>query len=576
MRRLAPSLALLAACTQSPAPAPADVPPARDLAPSDLGSRWDAGEVPDDAAIADATDAVADARAPRDVATPFRSGPYGLNPRDTAGPFGVETQSGWWSFDESWTGEDSYVFFVWNRGSFTIGGRDYSSTLFENGILPLLERSPRNVHWVFLWARDEPGFMAMRDGALADLSLLPQEDQDHWRARLHFVTPRVDMTSTWISELYLARRRTMNQVPRYEAVQWAIDRAQRIREVGQLGRLAQGGLALDLSFAADEPRYYNFEHEREARLRAEAATVVTLLRGETVTETAFPEVELPSATAMAGFDTLEVDLSTDCVNHRDGDCGAWDYISNLRLCEAQPADAGADAGAPRCDTEIARWITTYWREGRWVTDISPMLPLLRAGGRQRFRWYASRQWDPRPANYVVSLSLRFSNRGRPLRPFAVERLPWAGGAFDTTYGQRNPTARFTPPEGTRKVELYTLITGHGAATGQCAEFCNHQHHFSLNGAAERSLRHPDAQTLDGCRNRVGEGVVPNQHGTWYFGRGGWCPGLEVRPFTADLTADARVGMENQLAYRYTVGSAPPVAGRGYGNIDMAAYVVFYR
>ncbi|MEZ4391608.1 MAG: hypothetical protein R3A48_10970 [Polyangiales bacterium] len=163
-----------------------------------------------------------------------------------------------------------------------------------------------------------------------------------------------------------------------------------------------------------------------------------------MTETTFPEVSLPDATAMAGFDTLEVDLSTHCVNHRDGDCGAWDYISDLRLCELPDADAGADAGAPRCDAEIARWITTYWREGRWVTDISPMLPLLREGGRRRFRWYASRQFDPRPANYVVSLSLRFSNRSRPLRPFAVERVAWPGGRLNTTYGERNPAFRFTP------------------------------------------------------------------------------------------------------------------------------------
>lgn len=569
MRRLAASLSLLAACSQTPA-APADVPVAQDLAVTDVPAPFDAGASPD------VTDASTDVRAPRDVSSPFRAGPYGLNPRDTAGPFGVETHNGWWSFDESWTGDDSYVFFVWNRGSFTISGRDYSSTLFQNGILPLLDRAPRNVHWVFLWARDEPGFMAMRDTALGDIDSLPKADRDHWRARVHFVTPRVDMTNTWVSQLYLARRQTMNQVPRYEAVQWAVDRGQRIREVGQLGRLAQGGLALDLSFAGDEPRYYNFEHDRDARLRAETATVVPLLTNETVTETTFPEVMLPDETAMAGFDTLEVDLSTNCVNHRDGDCGAWDYISNLRLCEVTPATPGVDAGAPRCDTEIARWITTYWREGRWVTDITPMLPLLREGGRRRFRWYASRQWDPRPANYVVSLSLRFSNRARPMRPFAIERLPWPGGAFDSNYGTRNPTARFTVPMGTRKVELYTLVTGHGAATGQCAEFCNHQHHFSVNGAAERSLRFPEAQTLDGCRDRVGQGVVPNQHGTWYFGRGGWCPGEDVRPFTADLTADVRMNGENQLAYRYTVGSAAPAAGRGYGNIELVAYLVYSR
>ncbi|MEZ4395223.1 MAG: peptide-N-glycosidase F-related protein [Polyangiales bacterium] len=565
--RFVPALLLVGACSQSPSVAPVDA-----STPNDLVA-VDAVEAPD-VVVEDV--APVDVRPARDVASPFRAGPYGVRPRDTAGPFTLETQDGPWSFEDAWTGDESFVFFVWNRGAFSIGGRDYSSSLFERGILDLLDRAPRNVHWVFLWARDEPGFMELRDNALADIDSLDKADRDHWRARVHFVTPRVDMTDTWITELYRARYRTTNQVPRYEAVQWAVDRDQRIREVGQLGRLAQGGLALDVSFAADEPRYYNFEHDREARLRADGATVVEVLRDEVVTETTFPEVSLPDATAMAGFDTLEVDLSTHCVNHRDGDCGAWDYISDLRLCELPDADAGADAGAPRCDAEIARWITTYWREGRWVTDISPMLPLLREGGRRRFRWYASRQFDPRPANYVVSLSLRFSNRSRPLRPFAVERVAWPGGRLNTTYGERNPAFRFTPPAGTRKVELYTLITGHGAATGQCAEFCNHQHHFAVGAGMERSLRFPEAQTLDGCRDRVDEGVVPNQHGTWYFGRGGWCPGLDVRPFIADLTADARVGEENELRYRASIGSAAPVATRDYGNINLSAYLVYSR
>lgn len=570
MRRVLPLVLLAAACSQDPAPrdAAADLPPAQDLGPLDAGE-MDAG----DASLPDAVDAPP----ARDVASPFRAGPYGVRPRDTAGPFTVMTQDGPWSFEDAWTGDESFMFFVWSRGAITLGGRDYSATLFDRSVLELLERSPRNVHWVFLWARDEPGFTELRDRYLAEIDALPEEDRAWWRAHVHFVTPRVDMTGTWLSDLYRARYRTTNMAPRYESLQWAVDREQRIREVGQLGRLAQGGLALDLTFAADEPRYYNFERERAQRLGAERATVVELLREETVVEETFPEVTLPDATAMAGFDTLEVDLSTNCVNHRDGDCGAWDYISNLRLCEENSnGDAGADGGRPRCDTEIARWITTYWREGRWVTDISQMLPLLRDGGRRRFRWYASRQWDPRPASYVASLSLRFSNRGRELRPVAVERVAWPGGAFNSTYAERNPTARFTPPAGTRKVELYALVTGHGAETSQCAEFCNHSHYFTVNSGMERALRFPMAQTLDGCRDRVSEGVVPNQHGTWYFGRGGWCPGFDVRPWVSDLTADVRVGMENELRYRVGVGNASLAAGRSYGNVELRAYLVYYR
>jgi hypothetical protein len=239
-------------------------------------------------------------------------------------------------------------------------------------------------------------------------------------------------------------------------------------------------------------------------------------------------------------------------------------------------DASADAAppSPRCDTEIARWITSYWREGRWVTDISSMLPLLRDGGRQRFRWYASRQWDPRPANYIVSLSLRFSNRGRGMRPVEVRPL-YQGGALNASYNDRYSPVRFTVPAGVRRVEVYALITGHGSETNQCAEFCNHTHHFAVNGT-DHALAFPEARSSDGCAERVDAGVVPNQHGTWYVGRGGWCPGLDVRPFIADVTPDLRAGAENELTYRVLIGSTPPAAGRSYGNVNMTSYLVFWR
>jgi hypothetical protein len=230
-----------------------------------------------------------------------------------------------------------------------------------------------------------------------------------------------------------------------------------------------------------------------------------------------------------------------------------------------------------CDREVARWITPYWREGRWVTDISQMLPLLARGGRHTFRWYSKHQFDPREVPYVISLSLRFSNQNRGMRPVELRNL-WSseGERWDSTYDARHAPVRFTVPAGVRKVEVYSLITGHGAEVGQCAEFCNHTHHFAVNGQAPHSLRFPEAQTMLGCADRVNEGVVPNQHGTWYFGRGGWCPGHDVRGFTADITSQLRPGMENEITYRTLLGANPLAAGRNYGSINHATYLIYYR
>jgi Peptide-N-glycosidase F, C terminal len=189
------------------------------------------------------------------------------------------------------------------------------------------------------------------------------------------------------------------------------------------------------------------------------------------------------------------------------------------------------------------------------------------------RWWAPKQWDPKPANYVVSLSFRFSNKGKGMRPVAVQKL-WEGGPLDSTYDTNHPSQTFTVPDGTKKVELFALVTGHGADTEHCAEFCNHTHHFAVNGTSH-DVEFPEAGNNDGCQKRVSEGVVPNQLGTWYLGRGGWCPGLDVRPFVADVTPNLNGGT-NEIAYRALVGTTAPVPDQKYGNIQLSSYLVFWR
>lgn len=528
-----------------------------------------------------ATEASVDARAPAaDVAdaSAFAPGPYGLRPRDLAGPFTVMTQDGPWVFEEHFTHEDSYVFIVVNASN-------YSTSLLGGSVGALVEQSPRNVHYFFLPANGSTQLAALRARTDDELAGFSEEDRDYWSQRLHYVSDDLNTTQTWLGQLYRTRRATMNMVPRYESVQWAVDRFQRIREVGQLGRITATGLRLELPLLANEARYYNFEYSREQDLAAHPATTVTLLDRATVIENVDIDAVLPDGATMATFDTLEADLRTDCLNHRDGDCGAWDYLSHLWLCSEEapspdagaPADASPDAGpAPilRCDTELARWITTYWREGRWVTDISGVLPLLRRGGRQHLRWYASRQFDPRPAPYVASLALRFGNRRREVRPFDT-RLLFQGGALNSTWAARHPAQRFTVPADTRRAELYVLVTGHGSATSQCAEFCNHGHHFAFNGH-DHLVDFPEARSPDGCVERVDQGVVPNQHGTWYFGRGGWCPGWDVRPVVIDVTSELRAGAENELSYTATVDGRVISSMAGYGNIVLTSYLVLSR
>jgi hypothetical protein len=172
---------------------------------------------------------------------------------------------------------------------------------------------------------------------------------------------------------------------------------------------------------------------------------------------------------------------------------------------------------------------------------------------------------------------------------------WRQMSADATLNESNPVGdlteiwhedklpiEFTPPAGTTKVEIAGVVSGHGfgADTLNCAEFCDHQHQFWVNDGTPALKTHPEAGTAMGCAEQVGIGTIPNQSGTWVYGRAGWCPGMEVPVWTADLTADVDLSGSNTLEYlgfvdgeiyhpTYTTGTFRP-------RVDMRSYLVYYQ
>ncbi len=577
-----------------------------------------------DAATADA--ATPDAATP-DAATPdaappdtgFAPGPYGTGWRDLAGDVRLRTLDGDFDLARLWTGEDAFLFsFFTNDPRQPQDLRNYLETLwFANGeaareVAALLDASPPDVHYVFGSFDEDAPLDVRRLKSVFDRVLIGRTEAERarWTGRLHFVARPLGGAEGWLRDLIAAR----------SPLWFGIDSTQRLRQVGLLTDIVAGvprlqGLAL-------EARYFHFERERQATLdAAEGVTIVPVFH-ENVGH-AVAEVELPPADVMAGFDTMEFDVGAYCPGHMDENCGEWDYLSNLYVCE-QPVDAenphaatpcraavpGAE-GEPEtpaetracacrtpyggvaerqqvcradgggfeacncpCDAEIGRWITTYHREGRWVTDVSPLLALVKDGGRQRLRFASGNAYD-------YAFDIRLSNRGKGTRPDEI-RFLWGGGAFNAQYNEGRSPITFTVPPDVRKVELVAYLTGHGfgVEADNCAEFCDHTHHFDVNGR-EFVKAHPVAGTATGCQEQVDEGVVPNQFGTWPFGRGGWCPGLDVKPWVADVTEALRPG-ENVITYRGLFEGTdyvPRPSGRGDGfgaRVDVSSYLVFHR
>lgn len=222
-----------------------------------------------------------------------------------------------------------------------------------------------------------------------------------------------------------------------------------------------------------------------------------------------------------------------------------------------------------CDTEMARFITTYHRESRWVVDASHALAWLQDGGDRTIRYSWAPSWNVQPTG--VTFRVRLSNQGKGMAPREIIPL-FTGGGFNDAYNDREAIAAQIPADAA-KVEFRAITTGHGMNDGNCAEFCDQEHTFTVGGG-EWVQEFDDPGVDDGCAQRVGEGVVPNQAGTWWFGRGGWCPGMRVDPFTVDVTSEATAGSSVDVTYHATQDGAEPSGNRG--NIVHNSWLVIHK
>jgi hypothetical protein len=274
-------------------------------------------------------------------------------------------------------------------------------------------------------------------------------------------------------------------------------------------------------------------------------------------------LSLPGPEVMGTYDTIEVVVRMECPDedgHEVGNCGAWDYIANLWLYDEDSTSW----------LEISRFITTYHRESYWVVDGSHALAWLQEGGDRTLRYSWAPSWNTQPT--IITVGLRMSNQGKGHAP--REAIPlFTGGAFNSTYNDRAPIT-VDIPEGTAEARIVTILTGHGMDAGNCAEFCPHSHEMTVNGTTfERA--HPEASTEDGCQETANQGTMANQAGTWWYGRGGWCPGKEVHPWVEILDPSlAAPGGSVEISYQaYLRGDIPP---DNSGNIEMRSWLVLSR
>ena len=565
---------LVASCGSPPAPAKTT---AADTAAEVAATDTTAPDVVD-TAVVQADTAPADTTTAGDVAaaavcegetaapTAFSTGPFGVHRHDIAADFSMDLVDGTtFEFSKAFTGCDSYVFVP---DSIPISELTPAS-IWTKDVAALLKNSPKNVHYFFVSrssnaANVEKVTADMQDRVLAALTDLDADTGAHWFPRLHVAKKSAMGQGNWVGEV-LANG--------HGRIGFGIDRWQRIRGFGMLADVTRSDPKLqaagkwpwqaNLAYAAHEPQAWNAEFARYTKLQAAKTTVVELWKGETLAEFAETDANLPGAPTMATYDTLQIEVDMRCPKADDpepGNCGAWDYLAGLSV---QSADGK--------NIEIARFITSYHRETHWLVDVTPMLALLQAGGKRHFRWDFAPSWNTQPTN--TWLKLHLSNQNKGIRPVAAMYL-WGDAAFNSKYDAAHPDQTVNVPPTAKQVQLWALVTGHGADKAtQCAEFCNHEHHFGVNGTPF-VLNFPMAGTQSKCMDNIGNGMSPNQGGTWWFGRGGWCPGMQVQPWMQDVTAQAKAGSAVKVSYAGKLGGKTPPDGEG--NIHLTSYLVVYE
>ncbi|MCI4391219.1 hypothetical protein PGIGA_G00131600 [Pangasianodon gigas] len=340
--------------------------------------------------------------------------------------------------------------------------------------------------------------------------------------------------------------------------------------VDQQGALAEMGWFLypTFRFLSWQAEWFDFNADLLERVKRPAVVVPvfnnTLMQGEAGARAV---LKLPKD--LLEFDVLELDAALSCPGRRDETCAHWDHTVQLFVC--------CDHFSPYCNMELGRWITAFRRgTGRWLTDVSPLLPLLNSE-----RCALVMKTPPWAMPWLTSLNLRFShsncsgNSSEMLYPFTLTFL-YKGGTFDRDYNSRFQEIKFTVPPSTKKVELYAVITGHGSDDNNCGEFCVTSHFFLVNGVHNNSLTFDSADLPLGCAMRVGEGAVPNEHGTWLYGRAGWCDGLQVDPWRIDLTPQLDLSGSNTILYFGLYDGRNPNPTRDPGYIIMYSYLIFYK
>ena len=463
-----------------------------------------------------------------------------------------------WSFEDSWIGGESYIIIP-------------SSTLWQQNLKQeLIQSSPLNVHYIFLSNLDSnyDDMINLQTEFDAILNNFDTELKNHWLNHLHFSAKKISEYDNWLS-LGLANRQALG-----------INQSQLLQEIGSLSN-PDGFVGNYLSYLAHEALFYDYEWNVFDE-DPDTYDEITVFEKEHYTggwaSTISQLVEFPSLDELNNYSGMAIELLRGCPdangNYSDQGCDDYDRIARMFICDEDESNCN----------EIARWITPFDRQPHHLTNISSFISMLKPGGNKIVKFQES-GWP----NSLLTMRFRFYHHEDITDTPQEFQQMWIGTIpFNPDYDENTPPIVFNVPDNATKVEFVSYITGHGWGCDgfNCAEFCNSKHIFSVNGGVgEFEVSYPEGDDNDYCMEleTIIQGVVPNQWGTWGYGRAGWCPGQDVHPMITDITDYVSIGDENVMQYTACRQSwndcvTPPVCPNNdcyCPEIAMTSYIIIW-
>ncbi len=471
---------------------------------------------------------------------------------DYACDFTLPLDSGEWNFAENYSKDDNYLFVFYRSKNRT------STQIWQTRLYGLFDKDPGNIHIFFLVDTNDANLAKEKIQLIKDSvdDAMYMVDNHDILKRIHYVSQPISEKEGWITE-WLKNNSDFF---------FGIDRFRRIRQGGSFSSWNSSTLPPELDNIYKEAEYYDYEKKMSDFIE-ENSENSTIFKG--IDNVPFEEEgwnkNIDFSIDFKGLSEngeLYIILEQNCDNPKKCE---WDRLERLFLC---------DNTGEKCETEIGRWITTYGRSGKWITDITPLKPMFEKDGRYNFRFTVDGDY------YVNNLDFIFVEKKENGKNTLVPLFN------QTTQFDENHNSKFEPmnieiSEEIKKAKIFAYITGHGNGSEEanCAEFCQFESVFTVNGSDFKIL-FDKAGTSDGCFEEVKNGTVPNQYGSWPYGRAGWCPGKNVTLLEADIT-DALASGTNVFSYAaYLNGEVyiPVVTDEnGYrAEIYLSSYLALYK